>query len=231
MAPQVCLPFSGSTRLDFETLSGDAGKKCWADLEDTYTPSPWAEYPGCEQKMWPPTPTTPLPDASGLLQLPCVPAKGLAPALAQNGTAITAWPETTSAVAAPEVAPAPPDAAYFCCPEWPTFQLPDEALAMSTAADWSSVDSQDTTASAGESMQSRHDSGQCRPCAWFWRPQGCRNADACGYCHLCPEGELKARKKEKITAMRMGVLTPVKDKAQAKGGWGLKLNSLLQEPS
>jgi len=40
-----------------------------------------------------------------------------------------------------------------------------------------------------------HGSGDCRPCAWFWKPQGCHNGEACRRCHLCPEGELKRRKK------------------------------------
>eukprot|EP00930_Biecheleria_cincta_P063660 TRINITY_DN49197_c0_g1_i1.p1 TRINITY_DN49197_c0_g1~~TRINITY_DN49197_c0_g1_i1.p1 ORF type:complete len:342 (-),score=58.80 TRINITY_DN49197_c0_g1_i1:504-1529(-) len=53
-----------------------------------------------------------------------------------------------------------------------------------------------------------HGTGKCRPCAWFWKPQGCQNDLDCGYCHLCPEGELKIRKKSKVQAMRMGALAP-----------------------
>lgn len=55
---------------------------------------------------------------------------------------------------------------------------------------------------------SLHASGQCKPCAWFWKPQGCENAELCLHCHLCPEGELKARKKDKINAMRQGMHEP-----------------------
>lgn len=48
-----------------------------------------------------------------------------------------------------------------------------------------------------------HDgTGQCRPCAWFWKPQGCVHAAGCGYCHLCPEGELKARRRVKIAVLK-----------------------------
>jgi len=79
-----------------------------------------------------------------------------------------------------------------------------------------------------ESSKSKHEKGECQPCAWFWRPNGCKNGDACGYCHKCPEGELKARKKNKVAAMRMGALTPVQPNAQTSGGWGLKLDSLVQ---
>jgi hypothetical protein len=49
---------------------------------------------------------------------------------------------------------------------------------------------------------SLHGSGRCKPCAWFWKPQGCANAAACQHCHLCPEGELKNRKKAKVAVLR-----------------------------
>lgn len=45
-----------------------------------------------------------------------------------------------------------------------------------------------------------HGTGACRPCAWFWKPAGCQNGEACQHCHLCPEGELRARKKAKAAA-------------------------------
>lgn len=53
-----------------------------------------------------------------------------------------------------------------------------------------------------------HMSGKCRPCPWFWRPQGCQNGQNCEHCHLCPEGEIKARKKVKQIIMRLGLATP-----------------------
>jgi hypothetical protein len=53
-----------------------------------------------------------------------------------------------------------------------------------------------------------HAAGTCKPCAWFWKPSGCQNAQNCAYCHICSEGELKARKKTKHTAMRLGLVTP-----------------------
>jgi len=48
----------------------------------------------------------------------------------------------------------------------------------------------------------QHASGTCKPCAWFWKRQGCRNGTECRHCHLCPESELKQRKKEKIQTLR-----------------------------
>ncbi|CAE8676967.1 unnamed protein product [Polarella glacialis] len=56
-----------------------------------------------------------------------------------------------------------------------------------------------------------HGDGNCRPCAWFWRPNGCENGSDCGHCHVCPEGEIKARKKAKQTIMRLGLATPKVD--------------------
>jgi len=53
-----------------------------------------------------------------------------------------------------------------------------------------------------------HSSGECKPCAWFWKSRGCTNGYACDYCHLCPAGALKERKKAKVAAIRSGVLAP-----------------------
>jgi hypothetical protein len=47
-----------------------------------------------------------------------------------------------------------------------------------------------------------HASGTCRPCAWFWKHQGCSNGRQCRHCHLCPQGEIKRRRKTKFVAMR-----------------------------
>jgi len=60
-----------------------------------------------------------------------------------------------------------------------------------------------------------HGTGNCRPCAWFWKPHGCQNGQECGHCHICPEGEIKNRKKNKLTMMRLGLATPTADCASA----------------
>lgn len=72
----------------------------------------------------------------------------------------------------------------------------------------------------------QHGTGKCRPCAWFFKEQGCSNDFECGYCHVCPEGELKARKKSKVTAMRMGALAPAKA-GMPSGPRTLKLAPML----
>ncbi|CAK9058159.1 unnamed protein product, partial [Durusdinium trenchii] len=50
----------------------------------------------------------------------------------------------------------------------------------------------------------RHAKGNCSPCAWVWKPQGCHNGASCGRCHLCPPGEVKLRKKAKAREARHG---------------------------
>lgn len=62
-----------------------------------------------------------------------------------------------------------------------------------------------------------HGTGRCKPCAWFWKPQGCQNAEKCFHCHLCPEGELKARKKERVAELRAG-LSEAHEPSSKNGG-------------
>jgi len=84
------------------------------------------------------------------------------------------------------------------------------------------------TLAGGSKGSSTHGSGKCRPCAWFWKPDGCQSGLDCNYCHLCPEGELKSRKKLKVAAMRMGALTPAKPGSNAaSSARTLKLTSLV----
>jgi len=46
-----------------------------------------------------------------------------------------------------------------------------------------------------------HETGECKPCAFLWKDlkkPGCQNGQGCTFCHLCPPGEVKRRKKEKM---------------------------------
>mmetsp|Transcript_5893 Transcript_5893/g.11973 ORF Transcript_5893/g.11973 Transcript_5893/m.11973 type:complete len:301 (-) Transcript_5893:154-1056(-) len=73
-----------------------------------------------------------------------------------------------------------------------------------------------------------HGTGKCRPCAWFWKQTGCQCGTECNYCHMCPEGELKNRKKMKVAAMRMGALVPATTGSERSGApRTLKLTSLV----
>merc|ERR1711879_759627 len=83
--------------------------------------------------------------------------------------------------------------------------------------------------SAGSTL---HGTGRCSPCAWFWKVRGCQNGTTCTYCHLCPENELKLRKKAKVQAIRMGAVEPA-PRVHGPGGGpkeraNLKLTTLLQ---
>lgn len=52
-----------------------------------------------------------------------------------------------------------------------------------------------------------HSQGQCKPCAWFWRPGSCTRGEACQHCHLCPPGALQKRKRrnrELVKVLRQG---------------------------
>lgn len=63
-----------------------------------------------------------------------------------------------------------------------------------------------------------HGTGNCRPCAWFWKQSGCQNAKECNHCHLCAEGEIKGRKKNKLTMLRLGLSTPTGAGLTTPGG-------------
>lgn len=46
-----------------------------------------------------------------------------------------------------------------------------------------------------------HEVGECKPCAWFWRLQGCSNGQECRHCHLCGREEVKARRKRRMSEL------------------------------
>merc|ERR1719387_2964200 len=47
-----------------------------------------------------------------------------------------------------------------------------------------------------------HEGGTCRPCAWYWKPQGCHLGKDCCHCHMCERGEIKSRKRNKKLSLR-----------------------------
>jgi len=49
--------------------------------------------------------------------------------------------------------------------------------------------------SVGSAM---HFAGDCKPCAWRWKTGGCANALSCRFCHICPDGALKKRRRAKL---------------------------------
>jgi len=53
-------------------------------------------------------------------------------------------------------------------------------------------------------MEESHLRGDCRPCAYFLtKDDGCRAGGDCNFCHLCPVGAIKKKKKEKVRALKL----------------------------
>lgn len=49
-----------------------------------------------------------------------------------------------------------------------------------------------------------HDTGRCKPCGFLYKDaNGCQNGADCPFCHMCPPGEIRRRKKEKTQWRRM----------------------------
>lgn len=49
----------------------------------------------------------------------------------------------------------------------------------------------------------QHELGRCKPCAFIYRPAGCKEDISCRFCHLCMPGEKKRRQKEKYEVVRL----------------------------
>jgi len=79
-------------------------------------------------------------------------------------------------------------------PEQPSTALADASM--------QSLDTRQPQLSKGSEL---HASGNCKPCAWFWRPQGCANGLDCQHCHLCTAAELRVRKKAKKQSKKLAV--------------------------
>merc|ERR1712187_924323 len=50
-----------------------------------------------------------------------------------------------------------------------------------------------------------HSQGTCKPCAWFWKPQGCKSGAECRHCHLCSPEEKQRRKVVKKLCLHAGL--------------------------
>lgn len=48
-----------------------------------------------------------------------------------------------------------------------------------------------------------HGLGHCTPCSYFrYKKDGCRKGEACSFCHSCPKGEIKQRKKHRMQELK-----------------------------
>jgi len=78
------------------------------------------------------------------------------------------------------------------------------ASSQATASDHAHAEASQVVARQAEPSagSSGHDSGDCKPCAWHWKPGGCIKGPSCTFCHMCPEGILKARKRLKLKDLK-----------------------------
>lgn len=59
------------------------------------------------------------------------------------------------------------------------------------------------SALAFPSLGSRgHNAGRCKPCAFWYKDEGCQSGVACEFCHLCAPGEKQRRKRVKRAMCR-----------------------------
>jgi len=47
-----------------------------------------------------------------------------------------------------------------------------------------------------------HSSGQCKPCAWNWKPSGCVQRASCIHCHLCDDNAFMAFQRDRLAALK-----------------------------
>jgi len=47
-----------------------------------------------------------------------------------------------------------------------------------------------------------HSSGQCKPCAWNWKPDGCAQRANCIRCHLCDENAYLDLRKDRLAGLK-----------------------------
>merc|ERR1711904_315711 len=53
------------------------------------------------------------------------------------------------------------------------------------------------------SMQEQHARGTCTPCSFFaFKTDGCRQGEACTFCHLCSVKEAKVRRRQQRKAAK-----------------------------
>jgi len=54
-----------------------------------------------------------------------------------------------------------------------------------------------------------HSLGTCKPCAFFFKEDGCQSGADCKFCHLCDSGEKKRRQRDKLALRRLAREEPM----------------------
>jgi len=79
---------------------------------------------------------------------------------------------------------------------------PVQALEVSPVVSFETLDASPTCLTTQVSEE-EHLLGHCTPCNYFlYKVDGCRQASECTFCHMCPKGEIKKRKKDKLRFLR-----------------------------
>jgi len=47
-----------------------------------------------------------------------------------------------------------------------------------------------------------HAQGTCKPCGWNRKPGGCSKGTSCEFCHMCDDGALKRKKKDRLQRIK-----------------------------
>jgi len=83
----------------------------------------------------------------------------------------------------------------------------DEIMGLDVPLNGSCADVDQSCAANISRGAANHGTGKCKPCAWFWKEQGCLHGRECGFCHLCPREEIKARRRAKASSARTDMST------------------------
>jgi len=120
---------------------------------------------------------------------------------AMSCTARFSEPAAFPCLASPTGAAGPPVTTVSEQQPWaPTAQVQQEAAAV--VQNEAGVTQAPSMGSKMHGVTDASGQPMCQPCAWFYKDSGCLNGAGCRYCHLCPQGELKNRKKAKIQRLR-----------------------------
>jgi len=82
-------------------------------------------------------------------------------------------------------------------------QVVEAAFAVCESTEESSPNSGHDSSNGSPSKGSvYHEIGDCKPCAWFHHKEGCHSGADCEFCHTCPFGELRRRKRERVQSVK-----------------------------
>lgn len=141
----------------------------------------------------------PVPFAPAYLKCSSSTGKSAIPPPPPAPPVLTALPQDIS-----KQSPPPPPARWSDVEALPadlSTSPPPQVLLLSEAVLRPALGSRDLPTVGSET----HHLGTCNPCAHAHGSKGCRNGVQCGFCHLCPKGELKRRQQAKRWAKRKAI--------------------------